>query len=187
MKLSKRKACPLLPYTIITGSSVCDSIIDIAENKNDIWDFDVYLETKGVNLQRGLVWTLLQKQQLVLSIIKGIAIPPITQVICKEKNYNIEDKRHIKIIDGKQRITTLCSFIKNEFPIVIDNVEYYFKDFDEDLAYRFNHCSITTNIVYHYYDRQMTDDLLIHLFEHVNFLGTPQDEQHLATIKNATK
>ena len=33
-------------------------------------DFDVFLPTKNVNLQRGLVWNDLQKQELITSINK---------------------------------------------------------------------------------------------------------------------
>ena len=43
-------------------------------SKND-FDFDIYLHTKKCNLQRDLVWTDLQKQQLILSLLKEISIP----------------------------------------------------------------------------------------------------------------
>jgi len=35
-------------------------------------DFDVYLPSIGKNLQRPFVWTLEQKQALILSVLKGM-------------------------------------------------------------------------------------------------------------------
>ena len=40
-------------------------------------DFDVFLPTKGINLQRGFVWILQQKQDLIQSILIGRKIPEI--------------------------------------------------------------------------------------------------------------
>ena len=44
---------------------VCSSVKYFKQN--DI-DWDVYLPTKGKNLQRGFVWTLEQKRELILSV-----------------------------------------------------------------------------------------------------------------------
>lgn len=61
-------------------------------------DFDILLPTKNKNLQRPLVWTLFQKQQLIISILKGIRIPSITVLVREHKHY--------QVVDGKQRLTT---------------------------------------------------------------------------------
>ena len=84
-------------------------------------DFDVYLPTKGINLQRELCWTLHQKQQFVLSILKGNSIPKITIIQYKDERVN---STVYKVIDGKQRLNTYIEFYNNEFSIIVDEVEY---------------------------------------------------------------
>lgn len=138
-------------------------------------DFDVKL-SNGENLQRELCWTDKQKEELVLSIIKGIRIPPICCVI------GGEDDRTIRIIDGKQRLSTLISFYENEFPIYVDGVEYFYKDFDEYgtalfknfyiLAYTAYEPMVNGEIV------KFKDEDLIAWFNMINFAGTPQDLSH---------
>lgn len=90
-------------------------------------DFDVFLPTYQKNLQRPFVWTLIQKQALIETILKGVKLPSIS-VVCFE---NSENRRIFEIIDGKQRLSTILSFVNDEFPIIADGFEFYFKDFDE--------------------------------------------------------
>lgn len=45
-------------------------------------DFDVFLPSIGKNLQRPKVWTIAQKQQLIISVFKDLNIPTIV-AICK--------------------------------------------------------------------------------------------------------
>lgn len=62
-------------------------------------------------IQRGLVWTLSQKSNLIHSILYGFPIP---QVMVEEgKNNNGE----LDFLDGKQRISTLISYISGEFAL----------------------------------------------------------------------
>ena len=56
-KLSFKTQDSTLPYI----SKIIDYGYDI--------DFDIFLETKGHNLQRPLCWTLNQKQELIFSIL----------------------------------------------------------------------------------------------------------------------
>jgi uncharacterized protein with ParB-like and HNH nuclease domain len=72
-------------------------------------DYDVYLPSIDMNLQRGYVWTLLQKQALIISMLKGIKMPHM--VFVQKENYILE------VIDGKQRLSTMVDFCKNEFQI----------------------------------------------------------------------
>jgi len=142
----------------------------------DIIDFDVYLPTKEKNLQRPLVWTQLQKEQLILSILKDIRIPAITVVVREHKFY--------KIIDGKQRLSTLMSFIRGEFSIHYNGENYFIQDLDEWAGYAVNHYAVIGDIYYEYDDMLMTDDELIDLYEMINFVGTPQDIEHLNNLKS---
>lgn len=58
--------------------------------------------------QRKLVWTLLEKQQLIQSIMKQYPVPAILLAKREESGY--------EIIDGLQRLHTIVSFMENSFP-----------------------------------------------------------------------
>ena len=63
------------------------SIKHFAEKDNI--DFDVYLPTKGKNLQRDFVWTLLQKREIIWSILMNRHIPRMSMLnIVSEKQYD---------------------------------------------------------------------------------------------------
>lgn len=157
---------------------------DIVLSRKDMddFDFDVYLPTKGMNLQRPLVWTGLQREQLILSVFKGIRIPEVS-VLKHFTDY--EDKKYVyQVIDGKQRLSTLLSYINNEFYVGWGLNEYKFKDLHEYLQISIYNC-ISANIGFDYPDKRVSDDDKIKWFELINFAGTPQDLQHLNALKNA--
>ncbi len=59
--------------------------------------------------QRKLVWNAEQKRELIESILMGIPIPVI---------YVFEDENgHKQVVDGRQRISTIISFMNNEFKL----------------------------------------------------------------------
>lgn len=62
--------------------------------------------------QRKLVWTLLEKQKLVESIIKKYPIPAI---LIAERE---DDPGTYEIIDGLQRLHAIVSFVETSFPTV---------------------------------------------------------------------
>ena len=88
-----------------------------------------------------------------------------------------------KIIDGKQRLSTLISFYKGEFPIEYEGKEYFISDLDEWAARAISHITLDSKRVYEYPDAQLTDDQKIAWFEMINFAGTPQDIEHLNNLK----
>lgn len=183
LQLSKLRKT--LPFNINHGTTVVVYLKNLLDSKYHIEiDWDVYLPSKKKNLQRPFVWTLHQKQELIWSVIKGIKIPDIT-VIQYHDDMNKEKQNQIyKIIDGKQRLSTLLAWIKNEFTIEYNGENYYFKDFDEDGRRVFNSMSITGSIGYEYPDKMISDDDKISWFEMINFAGTPQDIQHLENLKS---
>ncbi|MGL6063651.1 MAG: DUF262 domain-containing protein [Fusobacteriaceae bacterium] len=144
------------------------------------FDFDVKLSS-GINLQRELCWTDFQKEQLILSLIKEIEIPPVLLFI----DVKYRDHPTYLVIDGKQRLTTILGYINGEFPVYdLNNYAIFYRHLHPHLQSKaFNW--ITANMVY--YDSlvqgTMKDKDLIELFEYTNFLGTPQDKQHLDSIK----
>jgi hypothetical protein len=174
--LTLRDVRPKRPFNVNYGISDISikSILNL--ERNIIIDWDVYLPTKGMNLQRPLVWTLEQKQELVYSIFKGLQLPPISLI-----QYNGEDGNTVyKIIDGKQRLSTILSFVKNEFPIIWLGEEYYFDELDNSIKGEFlHHGTLRSNIGYEYPDQLISDDDKIAWFHMINFAGTPQDKEHL--------
>lgn len=149
-----------------------------------ILDFDVVLSS-GVNLQRGLVWATEQKQELIKSVLKGIYIPPVTCVKVADLNSLDYTKTTYQIIDGKQRITTMMSFAKNEFPINHNGVDYFFDDLTYAAKRKILGYYFTGSMYFSYKgsDSFLTDEDYIAIFEYVNFTGTPQDKDHIDKLK----
>lgn len=76
--------------------------------------------------QRKLVWSKVEKQNLINSILQKYPIPLILFASVDGDNY--------EIIDGMQRLNALFGFIENEFPVIIDNEEKYFNSDDYTFA-----------------------------------------------------
>lgn len=86
--------------------------------------------TLDVAFQRNLVWILEQKQSLILSILQQM---PIGMFYINESfdNPNID----VVLYDGKQRFDAIKGFLYGEFPITINNQDYYWYDLkDDDIA-----------------------------------------------------
>lgn len=162
------------------GLSV-NSIIRLSDSSRYNFDFDVWLPSKQMNLQRSLVWTWVQKEQLVISILKGLHIPNFVMV----EHRTDENTSIYQIIDGKQRLTTMFSFIRNEFPITVEGQGYFFNDLDEECQNKIAGFYPKFDVHYSFYDEPISDETKIAIFEHVNFLGTPQDINHLNQLKSA--
>jgi hypothetical protein len=173
-----------LNFEIQRGSAM-HYLYKIAENAYDIViDFDVYLLSKGKNLQRPLCWNLFQKQQLIISVLKGIQLPPIQIIIYADDVTATKTRKTIyKIIDGKQRLSTLISFYKNEFPIEWNGENYFFNDLDSDCQHEILYFDPLIDVAYEYDYDMISDDNKIAWFEMINFTGTPQDIEHLNNLK----
>lgn len=162
------------------------TIADFADEKyGDKIDFEVFLPTKGKNLQRNFVWTLAQKQELVLSLLKDMKLPSISVIISRDTTVTRQGPQTYKIIDGKQRLSTLISFYRNEFPLEIEGEKYFYEDLDESVQHVIRSYEFTQDRVYEYYpDAMISDDDKIKWFELINFAGTEQDRNHLEDLKS---
>jgi hypothetical protein len=145
--------------------------------ENIDFDFDVYLPSIGKNLQRPLVWTLEQKQALIFSILRNQKLNPI--VVVQVRGHEHEGNYQFKVIDGKQRLTTLFDFLDNGFSITVNNKTYYYRDLPHDCQRQITGYYLIWDVHY----EPITDQTLIDIFEEVNFLGTPQDIEHLNSLK----
>jgi len=144
-------------------------------------DWNVYLPTKGKNLQRDFVWTIQQKRELINSILIGRHIPHCAILNIIDKNDCESDIW--QIIDGKQRLSTMVEFYQNLFTIEIDGIYYHFKDLPEDYKLEIKHFTIRYYVVHEEFDKPITDEQKINWFKFINFAGTPQDAEHLESLK----
>lgn len=170
-------------YDLEIHPATSNSVSDFVRYYDEI-DFEVKLST-GKNLQRDFVWTIEQKQEFIKTMIHDKAVPPIYVILYREENSR---KSTVKVIDGKQRLSTAIDFLNNKFPLTIDGEDYYFENFDKDLQYAFRHrFHFNVHIVYEYHDQIIPDKDLIYLFEMVNFAGTPQDKEHMTNLLKEIK
>ena len=167
-------------YTIYYG-------LDKIERSKIEIDFNVFLPTirnkktgqLGINLQREFCWTLEEKQELIISIIKGIKLPPLAIISYIDDSDRCNQKHVYKIIDGKQRLSTIISFINNEFPIIVEGIEFFYKDFDNITLNEFNKTPISGFMAVSYYDKPIPDKAIYDWFVMLNFAGKKVDKEHL--------
>lgn len=147
------------------------------------FDFDVWLPSKQMNLQRGLVWTIEQKRALIFTILRDQRIAPFVVV---QNDKDGQRRYNWQVIDGKQRINSIFEFFNDEFSIVFDGIEYLYSQLPPDCKRQVERYSLfTVDVHYSYDDDPISDQTKIDLFEEINWLGTPQDIEHFNKIKNA--
>jgi uncharacterized protein with ParB-like and HNH nuclease domain len=145
-------------------------------------DYDVYLPSKKMNLQRGNVWEVWQKRELIMSILLRRFIPHISIIQRRDKNELNRDDI-FEIIDGKQRLNAMQSFFNNEFTLLLEGSEYYFNELPEDYKAVIGGHHIMAFVVYDEPDTEITDQEKIDWFCMINFGGTPQEISHLEKLK----
>jgi len=143
-------------------------------------DWNVYLPSKDINLQRDFVWTIDQKRELINSILIGRHIPhcAIINTIDKED----DQKDLYLIIDGKQRLSTMFDFVDNKFTIVIDDTEFFFDQLPIDYQQAINNFYFRYYVINEPWENRITDKQKINWFKFINYAGTPQDKEHLSLL-----
>jgi len=133
--------------------------------------------------QRELCWTLEQNQRLIDSIYANINIGMI--ILKKNKFKDVEKKANNKevayfydVVDGKQRLNALLTFVNNEFP---DSTGSYFKDFSDEAENKFLDFSA---ISYGELGENSTDLDVKSVFLGVNFTGIKMSQKHIDFVKN---
>ena len=150
-----------------------------------VYDFDVYLPTYGINLQRPYVWELFQQREFIMSILLEKPIDSLV-IVQDMKDHTSRNDQVNLVIDGKQRLITIQKFVHNEFPIVVNGRDVYYKDFDYEskMFFKSRANSLTATVYYSYPDCKVTDEMLIILFNYYNFAGTPQTESHKEKLQS---
>lgn len=151
-----------------------ESFLDSSLREGDYFDFDVFLPTVGRNLQRGLVWTLEQKRSFITNLFQEIPVLPVTlyqDCTVGDGGYN----KAIKVIDGKQRITTVRGFVNNEFSLVLEEGEFLFSELPKALQTRFlRRIDLQVYVYTATQEREcLSDEYLVYWFNMIN-AGTPQ-------------
>lgn len=133
-------------------------------------------------VQRGSVWNIYQKSCLIRSMLKGIPIPAVYAKKFTGSD-DVTSKAHnvYDILDGIQRLSTIGSFMHNEFRLmknlppvpldytdvasndVIDVSQMYFKDFPETLQENLKAVSIKV-----FYFENLTKEDERELFSYYN-------------------
>ena len=141
-------------------------------------DMEVYLPSYNVNLQRGNVWELWQKQELIMSILMRRFIPQISLMVS-----NIDSEELYQVIDGKQRLTAMIDFIYDQFHLEFDGIDYKYSELPQDYKNVISGHIIPAFIIYDG-DIDITDDDKIEWFKLINFNQTQQDIKHLDMLNN---
>lgn len=174
-------------YTIRTASNqqsrepdsvYPDAVLNIARDSASVfqlkrkWEKTPPMLNLAPDFQRGLVWNLKQKSELIESILMGIPLPLI---------YVKEDEKGVYIIvDGKQRLSTLFSFINNEFALgkltILKNKKgCRFNDLTPLEQNKIEDCSLTLHVI----KAPTSDRVTFDLFDRVNRGGTRLNNQEM--------
>ena len=140
---------------------------------------------KEIEYQRGLVWNNYQKQLLIESIYNHVDIGKIVLRIRSDKwvENRVKENKIVHtafkdLVDGKQRVSTIISFIKNEFKDLHGN---YFKDLSNNSQRKFLNYK---NVTYVELPETTTDKEVIRTFLSINHAGVPMSEEHINFVKS---
>ena len=130
--------------------------------------------------QRNMVWDGARKSALIESLLLRIPIPAF---------YLDEDSAGNKsVIDGMQRLSTIHSYMNNEFPL--EKMQYlfqcekkYFRDLEPKLRGRIEDTELAVNIL----DEKCPQRVKFDVFRRVNTGGLPLNFQEIRNIMASPK
>jgi hypothetical protein len=147
----------------------------------------VVVDGLEVEYQRGLVWTLRQKQLLIESIYNRV---DIGKIVLRRRSFTYVEGR-IKstgkktyfndLVDGKQRVTTLIEFCTNKFKDMHGN---YYRDLSGIAQNKFRGYR---NIQFVQLPEDITDSEVLEVFLGINHTGKPMSEKHIKFVKSLLK
>ena len=139
-------------------------------------------EEGNINLspeyQRDFVWTLEQKQEYIMALLKSRAeIRPVFIQEFDGKNEKFE------VVDGKQRLSSIFEFINDEFSLEDGTFFSQLSEKDVEKILRFNveytrFMSFTDKIPY---------DFKLELFLELNAKGTQMSKEQINKVQEMTK
>ena len=156
-----------------------NSSIQISRDQYSINEIYDYVKTGDFILspdfQRNYVWKPKQKCELIESVLMGLPLPII---------YLFELKSGKKqVIDGKQRITTLISFLKNEFKLEKLKIlpqfnNLMFKDLEARIQSKFRRFQLSVMVI----EPPTPERVKLDIFMRVNRGGTILNNQEIRNV-----
>lgn len=151
------------------------------------WNPFVYTkEGKKEYYQRPLVWTLKDKQSLIASIYNNI---DCGKLLIRNRSFEELREMHDRgdemafadIVDGKQRLDAIISFMKQEFPDLDGN---FYGDLS---AYAQHHFTDHQLLSYSEISENTPDENVVYQFLRLNFAGVPQSLEHIQFVQSIQK
>lgn len=131
--------------------------------------------------QRDYVWTEKEQDEFLSTLMSGYPVGAIA--VSEDKTSLSKDTKWIEIVDGKQRITTLCMVFNNEIPLPLpDGSKVFWDDLTIVEQRRFRSMPMTMISM-----NGTTKAERLEFFYRVNFTGVPQSELHMYKVKNLMK
>lgn len=151
----------------------------ISYRVRELYDYYKGYYGDGLNLspeyQRDIVWGLEDKQNFIMSLFTNTYSGVITLVMnWKDPDYGYE------LLDGKQRLTTIFSFIEGDFPLANG---LYFKDLcgdDQRFIIMYN---LNCNRISSFKEVNLSLTEKVRLFLSLNS-GVVVDKSHLEALRN---
>jgi len=142
-------------------------------------------EGNEVEYQRGLVWTLEQKQMLIESIYNHVEIGKFVfrrrswdWVESRIKEGKFEHTAFADLVDGKQRFNALWEFYNDKFPDLHGNLY-------SDLSSEAQHIFLSyRQLFYVELDEDTTDKDALRVFLAINFTGVPMSKEHIDYVRS---
>lgn len=120
--------------------------------------------------QRNLVWTIKQKEELIISILKGL---PIGDFLFAVTNHNLFEP-----IDGQQRVNAIRGFILDEFKVETPLGPKTFSELKYTDRYSFLGYKTTTNSI-----NNITQDEQAEIYIQMNSSGTNHTPEEIKKAK----
>jgi len=134
--------------------------------------------------QRDFVWSLEDKQSFIDSIYNNISLG---KVILRNRSYEWNREQALlgntefgykDIVDGKQRLHCILSFLQDEFP---DSKGFYYSEFSKASNWRFLDHQL---LGYAELDENASDKDTIDCFLRTNFAGVQMSKEHINWVKS---
>jgi hypothetical protein len=143
----------------------------------------VFIDGEKKYYQRPLCWTLKDKQLLLESIYNNV---DCGKILVRNRGWKeleeLQKGGHElawkDIVDGKQKLHAIKSFIENKYPDLHGN---YYRDLSDQAQRKLTNHQL---ISYSELPENTNDKDVLKQFLRLNFSGVPQSEEHLNYIKS---
>lgn len=124
--------------------------------------------------QRPLVWSTEHKIAFIEYLVSGHPIGHFAVATIET-----DDTYMIELVDGKQRMNAILSFINNEFGIHINDELIYYQDMNISEQRKFRNMPLPVCELHNANDLKVR----VRFFHAVNFGGVPQSEEHRIMVE----